>query len=98
MTAPEKRTKFLHHIGVGVGFLGLILWFFAGRELGVLDWAESLAPEGYAGAALMLGIMIMMLPAFALWTMFNRWLERRLKITGRYLEDEYYRSGENDPK
>ncbi|TCK08904.1 hypothetical protein [Marinobacterium mangrovicola] len=90
MNRKEKRTKLLHHLGVGCGFLGLILWFFVGRELGVLDWAASLAPEGYSGAALMLGIMLIMTPAFALWTLFNRWLERKLTITGRYMEDDVY--------
>lgn len=90
MSHPEKRKKFLHHLGVGAGFVGLVAWFFAGRQLGILDWAGSLAPEGYGGAALMLGIMIMMTPAFALWTVFNRWLERKLSITGRYMEDDVY--------
>ncbi|GGC02927.1 hypothetical protein GCM10011352_31420 [Marinobacterium zhoushanense] len=95
MAKPSKQTL-LHHLGTGAGFLGLILWFFAGRELGVLDWATAVAPEGYSGAALMLSIMIMMTPAFGLWTLFNRWLERRLQIKGRYLEDEYYRSLSSD--
>lgn len=96
MSAQASRNKLLHHLGVGAAFLGLILWFFAGRELGFLDWAVGLAPEGYSGAALMLAIMLMMTPAFALWTLFNRWLERKLQITGRYLEDEYYAANNPD--
>jgi len=95
MTNPPGKT-FLHHLGTGAGFLGLMLWFLAGRELGFLDWATSLAPPGYSGAALMLAIILMMTPAFALWTLFNRQLERRLQIKGRYIEDEYYRSLKND--
>lgn len=94
---PRKQTL-LHHIGTGVAFLGLILWFLAGRELGFLDWATAQAPEGYSGAALMLAIMIMMTPAFGIWTLFNRWLEQRLRIKGRYIEDEYYRSLEERNK
>ncbi|MBV1789195.1 hypothetical protein KQ940_14145 [Marinobacterium sp. D7] len=95
MAKPSKQTL-LHHLGTGAGFLFLILWFYAGRELGVMDWATKVAPEGYSGAALMLSIMIMMTPAFALWTLVNRWLERRLQIKGRYLEEEYYRSLDKD--
>ncbi|KEA62002.1 hypothetical protein ADIMK_3663 [Marinobacterium lacunae] len=45
----------------------------------------------------MLAIMVMMAPAFGIWTLFNRWLERRLDIKGRYMEDEYYRSDEASP-
>ncbi|WP_432695372.1 hypothetical protein ACQUQP_12545 [Marinobacterium sp. YM272] len=95
MSRTSYPNKTLHHLGVGVAFLGLILWFFAGRELGLLDWAVSIAPQGYSGAAIMLAIIVMMTPAFALWTLFNRWLERKLGVTGRYLEDEYY-AAQND--
>lgn len=88
------RTRLLHHLGVALGLIGLILWFWAGRSLGFLDWITRMAPEGYAGAGLMLGIMLLMLPALLLYRQYNRWLERRLNISGRYLEDEVYRRKE----
>ncbi|WP_036191184.1 hypothetical protein [Marinobacterium lacunae] len=93
---PSKNSV-LHHLGVAVGLTGLGAWFMAGRELGFLDWATRVAPDGYSGASLMLAIMVMMAPAFGIWTLFNRWLERRLDIKGRYMEDEYYRSDEASP-
>lgn len=44
------RTRLLHHLGVALGLIGLILWFWAGRTLGFLDWVTGVTPEGYAGA------------------------------------------------
>ena len=91
MSNQQKRTNFLHHLGVGGAVLGMIIWFWCVRELGFLDWATALAPEKYAGAALMVAIMVMMLPALLAWKLFNRWLEKRLEIKGRYYEDDFYK-------
>ncbi|MFW1677802.1 hypothetical protein ACFVYJ_08465 [Pontibacter sp. JAM-7] len=87
--AAQKRQKLLHHIAVGCGFMGLILWFYIGRELGILDWAASLLPQEHAGAGLMLGIMLLMTPGFFIWSRYNRWVEHRLAIRGFYYETEY---------
>jgi len=87
----EKKKKTLHHIAVGVGFAGLILWYYAGYKLGFLDWAIQQVPQKYAGSGLMIAIMVMMTPGFFLWKLYNRWIEKRLNITGIYYEDEYYK-------
>lgn len=86
-----KHPKALHHAGVAAGFLFLIAWFYLGRKSGFLDWAVSLSPQSHAGAVLMVAIMMMMLPAFFMWKYANRWLEKKLNITGRYYEDDVYR-------
>jgi hypothetical protein len=38
----------------------------------------------------MLGIATVMIPGFFVWKLYNRWVERRLDIRGRYYEDSYY--------
>jgi|GEM_PF-1145789 len=86
------KQKFLHHLGVGAGFLGLIGWFWAGRELGIMDWAAQQVPPQFGGAGLMVGIIIVMTPGFYIWKLINRWLERTLAVQGMYYEDEYYAS------
>ncbi|MDO6513278.1 MULTISPECIES: hypothetical protein [Neptuniibacter] len=89
----EKNSKkYLHHLAVGTGFVGLILWFYIGRELGFLDWITQQMPDKYAGSGLMLGIMILMTPGFFLWSRFNRWAEKKLNVSGIYYEDEYYKN------
>ncbi|WP_409526075.1 hypothetical protein [Nitrincola sp. MINF-07-Sa-05] len=93
MTEQQSRT--LHHLATAVGFLFLILWFYIGRRIGFLDWFVTLGPRSHAGAILTIGIMLMMLPAFLIWKYCNRWVEKRLKITGRFLEDEVYLKPEN---
>ncbi len=85
----QKRQKLLHHIAVGGGFVGLILWFYIGRELGILDWVTRQMPEEHAGAGLMLGIMLLMTPGFFIWARYNRWVERKLRVHGFYYETEY---------
>ncbi|MBY4675273.1 hypothetical protein [Marinobacterium arenosum] len=92
------HNKTLHHIGVGAGFLGLILWYYAGHQLGILDWVAQQVPERYAGGGLMLGIMLLMTPGFFIWKLYNRWLEAKLSVRGRYYEDEYYASLKKDDK
>lgn len=82
--------KFLHHLGTGAGFAGLIGWFYAGRELGIMEWAAQQVPVEYGGAGLMVGIILVMTPGFFLWKLYNRWMEKKLAITGMYYEDAYY--------
>lgn len=89
--------KTLHHLATGLGFLGLIGWFYAGRQLGILDWGVTLMPKGHEGAGLMLAICLMMLPGFFLWSRYNRLIEQKLNIKGKYYEDDYYQA-ENDLK
>ncbi|WP_151704515.1 hypothetical protein [Nitrincola alkalilacustris] len=91
----EQQSKTLHHLATAAGFLFLILWFYTGRRLGFLDWFVTLGPMSHAGATLTIGIMLMMLPAFLIWKYCNRWIEKRLKITGRFFEDEVYQKPDN---
>lgn len=86
-----SRQRLLHHLATAAGFVFLILWFVAGRASGILDYAITWVPESHAGAGLMLGIMIMMTPGFLIWKYANRWVERKLNITGRYYEDGIYK-------
>lgn len=92
----EQKKRLLHHLGTAAGFAFLILWFYAGRRIGFLEWFTALGPGSHAGAMLTLGIMLMMLPGFLIWKFLNRWLESRLQITGRYYEDEAYLKPETD--
>lgn len=87
LDTPHPR---LYLLATGAGFAGLIIWFYLGRELGILEWIVALFPASHAGAGLMVAIMVMMTPGFFLWKLFNRWVERRLKVKGRFLEDEVY--------
>jgi len=95
MTTPEHKVpakwqRLLHHLGVAAGLLALLLWFWLGRRLGFLDWMTALFPPDHAGAGLLVGIMLLMLPALLLHRQYNRWLETRLAIRGRYYEDDFY--------
>lgn len=85
-----KHQNLLHHIATAIGFIGLLVWLYAARSLGFLDWAATLVPAKYAGAGLMVGIMIAMTPGFFLWKLWNRWVEKKLQITGKYYEDDFY--------
>ncbi len=87
----KYSNKLLHHIAVAVGLIGLGAWFYFGRYSGFLDWIILQVPQKYAGSALMLGIMLMMTPGFFIWTLYNRWIEKKLSIKGIYYEDEYYK-------
>ncbi len=84
------NTKLLHHIATAAGLLFLGGWFWFFRSLGALDRITGLLPESHAGAGLMIGIAVVMLPAFFIWKLYNRWVERRLGIRGIYYEDHYY--------
>jgi hypothetical protein len=85
-----SRTKLLHHIATAAGLLFLGLWYLLFKQLGILDWIVNLVPSSHAGAGLMLGIATVMIPGFFIWKLYNRWVERRLDIRGRYHEDSYY--------
>lgn len=87
----EKDNKLAHHIAVAVGLIGLGLWLYIGRYSGFLDWIILQVPEKYAGSALMIGIMVIMVPGLFIWTLYNRWIEKRLSVKGIYYEDEYYK-------
>lgn len=80
----------LYLLATGAGFAGLLLWFVTGRSLGVLDWISALFPDSHAGAGLMVAIMVLMTPGFLLWKYYNRWVEKRLKVKGRFYEDGAY--------
>ncbi|MDY6890657.1 MAG: hypothetical protein SVU24_03505 [Pseudomonadota bacterium] len=93
MTQPPSATPHprLYLLAVGGGFAGLLLWFAIGRSLGVLEWIGALFPPSHAGAGLMVAIMVLMAPAFWLWNRYNRWVEKRLGVSGRYYEENLYR-------
>lgn len=80
----------LYLLATALGFAGLILWFVAGRQLGILDWISALFPPSHAGAGLMVAVMILMTPAFLIWKYYNRWIEKRLQVKGRYYEEDIY--------
>ena len=86
------HAKLLHHIATAIGFAWLIGWFYLCKHFGVMDWGVTLLPQGYEGAGLMLVIGLMMVPAFFIWSRFNRFVEKKLEIKGKYYEDEYYTS------
>lgn len=90
----QTKNSLWHHIGVGAGFAFLILWFMAGKSLGVMELVTKQLPQEYSGAGVMIAIILMMTPGFYLWTLFNRWLEKKLEIKGQYLEDEYYKDNQ----
>lgn len=90
----KSDNKVFHHIGVGLGFAGLIAWYFVADRLGLFKLLVDFFPSSHAGAALMLAIMLVMAPGFFLWKLYNRWLEKWLKITGRYYEDDFYKEKE----
>ena len=90
------NTKLLHHIGAGLGFVGLLVWYLIAAELGIVNWITLQAPESHSGAGFMIAIMIVMTPGLFLWKLYNRWLERRLNISGRYYEDDFYRTEKKD--
>ncbi|NVK43609.1 MAG: hypothetical protein HWE39_20375 [Oceanospirillaceae bacterium] len=92
----DKKTRLLHHIATALGLLFLGGWFLLFKTLGILDWIVGLVPQSHAGAGLMIAIAAVMLPAFFIWKLYNRWVEKRLQIRGIYYEDHYY--GKPDDK
>jgi len=88
---PHPR---LYLLATAAGFCGLIAWFVMGRQLGVLDWISGFFPASHTGAGVMVAVMILMTPAFLIWKYYNRWIEKRLKVQGRYYEDAVYRKPE----
>ncbi|WP_241235057.1 hypothetical protein [Amphritea opalescens] len=67
-------------------------------KTGFYDWVTALLPQEYAGSGLMLGIMIAMTPGFFAWKHYNRWVEKKLNVTGKYYEDGFYKQPEKKPK
>lgn len=95
---PMKHQTLLHHIATAIGFVGLLGWYYAASKLGILDWAIQQVPAQYAGAGLMVGIMLAMTPGFFLWKLWNRWVEKKLQITGKYYEDDFYIKDKSDKR
>lgn len=96
-TTPETTSahnKLLHHIGTAVGLLFLIAFYLLIESTGFYDWVIAQLPSDYAGAGLMLGIIIGMTPAFFIWKQYNRWIEKKLGVTGKYYEDGFYKEPE----
>ena len=90
-----NNQNLLHHIATAIGFAGLIGWYYAASKLGILDWGINLVPREYAGAGMMLGVMVAMTPGFFLWKLWTRWTEKKLGITGKYYEDDFYKDPED---
>lgn len=86
----SNTAKLIYHSAVAFGFLGLIGWFYIGRESGLLEWIMIQLPDKFAGSAVMIGIIIIMTPGFFIWSRYNRWIEKRLKVKGFYYEDTFY--------
>jgi len=43
---------------------------------------------------LLFGIIIGMTPGFFIWKHYNRWVEQKLGVTGKYYEDGFYKAPE----
>ncbi|WP_370298796.1 hypothetical protein [Pontibacterium sp.] len=86
-----KNQKLLHHIATAIGFVGLLAWMYAARTLGIFEWGATLVPEKYAGSGVMIAIMVAMAPGLFLWKLWNRWVEKKLEIKGKYYEDDFYK-------
>jgi len=89
------KQKLLHHLAIAAGLIFLGGWFLLAKSLGALDWAITQVPEKYAGAGLMLGIIVIMIPAFLIFKYYNRWVEKTLEVKGIYYEDTFYKK-DND--
>ena len=94
--SDSSHNKLLHHIGTGFGFLFLIGYYLLMEQTGFSDWVIGFFPAGYEGAGLMLAIIISMTPGFFIWKHYNRWMEKKLGVKGKYIEDEYYKQQEQD--
>ncbi len=97
-TDTHTHNTLLHHIGTGVGLLFLIGFYLIIKSTGFFDWVTAQMPQKYAGAGLMLGIIIAMTPGFFIWKHYNRWVERKLGVTGKYYEDDFYKEPEKTEK
>ncbi len=97
-TVIHSHNKLLHHIGTGVGLLFLVGFYLLMEKSGFYAWVTAQVPTEYTGAGLMLGIIIGMTPAFFIWKHYNRWMERKLGVTGKYYEDGFYKDPEKPDK
>ena len=93
-----QHQKLLHHIAVGAGFCFLIAWFYFFTQSGFFEYVTALFPEKYAGSGLLVAIMVSMVPAFFIWKLWTRFMEKKLNISGIYYEDAYYNSPIVNPK
>ncbi len=90
---PEKTERnILYHILMGLGFLALIGWFWLMREIEFMSWLSAMGPASHTGAMNLLAIMVWMLPGLLCWKYYVRYINRKLKITGIFYEDHFYRS------
>lgn len=94
-TEPTAHNKTAHHIATGIGLLCLGGYYLLMDKSGFYDWVTAFLPTEYAGAGLMLGIMIGMTPGFFLWKHYNRWIEKKLGVSGKYYEDDFYKPKED---
>nr|WP_320134968.1 hypothetical protein [uncultured Amphritea sp.] len=94
-TPVNSHNKTLHHIATGIGLLFLLGYYLLMDKTGFYDWVTALLPQEYAGSGLMLGIIIAMTPGFFIWKHYNRWIEKKLGVTGKYYEDGFYKAPEN---
>ncbi len=89
--AGDHNRSLTYHVLVGLGFVALIAWFYLMRELQFMSWVTSLGPATHAGAMNMLAIILWMLPGFLVWKYYMRFINRKLKITGIFYEDHFYK-------
>ncbi|MDO6562492.1 hypothetical protein Q4488_03755 [Amphritea sp. 1_MG-2023] len=89
--ASRPHNKILHHIATACGLLFLVGYYLLIDKSGLYDWVTAQLPAKYAGSGLMLGIMIGMTPGFFIWKYYNRWIEKKLGVSGKYYEDGFYK-------
>jgi hypothetical protein len=92
--SESSHNKVLHHIATAFGLLFLAGYYLVMDKSGFYDWITAQLPEEYSGSGLMLGIMIAMTPGFFIWKHYNRWIEKKLGVTGKYYEDGFYKDPE----
>jgi len=85
-----------HHGATAIAFAFLIAWYYALHIFNFFDYISAQFSTQYQGAGLMIAIGLGMTPAFFIWSRFNRWVEKKLDIKGKYYEDGFYK--ETDKK
>lgn len=92
----EKRIKLLHHIATAIGFIWLLAWAYMLNHNGVFEWGGRIMPQGYEGAGVMLAIGISMVPGLFIWNQYNKFVEKKLGIKGKYYEEDFYKDEEKE--
>jgi len=87
----DLNSNIKHHLATAIAFVFLILWYYALHKLNFFEFISSLFSQQYQGSGLMLAIGLGMTPAFFIWSRFNRWVEKKLQIKGKYYEDGFYK-------